>query len=81
MNVYHESMPSHQNLSIDAGLDRCIARSKHGEEWELKAIAEECGCTFQYIQQVEASAIKHLRNRLAAEVKEISPLTLQSSNF
>jgi hypothetical protein len=46
---------------IDAGLDRLMSTAKYGEPSTLHKISTECGCTDEYIRQVEAQALRHLR--------------------
>lgn len=50
-----------KNNDIDVGLSVLCAVTPPGYTWTHKEIAEFCGCSWQYIFQLEKSAIEKLQ--------------------
>jgi hypothetical protein len=50
--------------SVDAGLILLAAATPAGRCRTLREIADACGCSLQYIQQIEKSAMFKLREAL-----------------
>lgn len=48
---------------IDVGLDRLLKETPYGVPLTQQAIADRCGCAYNYISALERKAFKKLRKR------------------
>lgn len=56
-------MPGKTNHIIDISMDVILAISPEGTTWTRDDIADVCGCSHEYIRELEAKAIRKLRSR------------------
>lgn len=63
-NPPEDSAPDYEDGSFDAGLWALSEVAYPGEKFSLYAIAEVCGCSYEWIRQLEEKALKKVRLKL-----------------
>ena len=72
--------PPYRDGSVDAGLWALAQVSRNGVRYSLYEIAFVCGCSAEWVRQIEERAIKKMRDRLRRKIEIWDPSQLTREN-
>jgi hypothetical protein len=67
-----DDFPDYEDGSFDAGLLALAMVAEPNEQFSLEAIAEVCGCSYEWIRLLERQALRKLRRALRHNTGSLS---------